>query len=72
MSPTTLRLAADGPVGTISLARPDTLNAINATVHAELREVLDRFEADGAIRVVVLTGEGRAFSGRRSPATTTR
>jgi 2-(1,2-epoxy-1,2-dihydrophenyl)acetyl-CoA isomerase len=62
MSPTTLRLAADGPVGTISLARPDTLNAINATVHAELREALDRFEADGAIRVVVLTGEGRAFS----------
>jgi 2-(1,2-epoxy-1,2-dihydrophenyl)acetyl-CoA isomerase len=62
MSPTTLRLAADGPVGTIALARPDTLNAINATVHAELREALDWFEADEAIRVVVLTGDGRAFS----------
>jgi 2-(1,2-epoxy-1,2-dihydrophenyl)acetyl-CoA isomerase len=62
MSPTTLRLAADGPVGTIALARPDTLNAFNAAMHAELREALDRFEADGAIRVVMLTGEGRAFS----------
>src|SRR3712207_8242867 len=62
MSPTTLRLAVDGPVGTIALARPDTLNAFNAAMHAELREALDRFEADAAVRVVVLTGEGRAFS----------
>jgi 2-(1,2-epoxy-1,2-dihydrophenyl)acetyl-CoA isomerase len=62
MSPTTLRLTTDGPVATIALARPDKLNALNEAVHAELREALDRFERDEAIRVVVLTGEGRAFS----------
>ena len=31
-------------------------------MHAELREALDAIEADDAVRVVVLTGEGRAFS----------
>jgi 2-(1,2-epoxy-1,2-dihydrophenyl)acetyl-CoA isomerase len=62
MSPTTLRLTTDGQVATIALARPDKLNALNEAVHAELREALDRFERDEAIRVVVLTGEGRAFS----------
>ena len=62
MSPTTLRCTVDGPVATITLARPDKMNAFNATMHAELREALDNCERDEAVRVVVLTGEGRAFS----------
>ena len=62
MSLTTLRCIIDGPVATITLARPDKMNAFNATMHAELRDVLDRCERDDAVRVVVLTGEGRAFS----------
>jgi 2-(1,2-epoxy-1,2-dihydrophenyl)acetyl-CoA isomerase len=62
MSLTTLRCTTDGPVATIALARPDKLNAFNATMHAELRDALDQCERDEAVRVVVLTGEGRAFS----------
>jgi 2-(1,2-epoxy-1,2-dihydrophenyl)acetyl-CoA isomerase len=62
MSLTTLRCTIEGPVATITLARPDKLNALNGTMHAELRETLDRCEQDEAVRVVVLTGEGRAFS----------
>lgn len=62
MSPTTLRCTLDGPVATITLARPDKMNAFNATMHAELREALDACERDDSVRVVVLTGEGRAFS----------
>ncbi len=62
MSLTTLRCAIDGPVATIALARPDKLNALNAAMHAELREALEACERDEAVRVVVLTGEGRAFS----------
>jgi len=62
MSLTTLRCTANGPVATIALARPDKLNALNSVMHAELRETLDRLERDEAVRVVVLTGEGRAFS----------
>jgi 2-(1,2-epoxy-1,2-dihydrophenyl)acetyl-CoA isomerase len=62
MSPTTLRCTIEGAVATIALARPDKLNALNGTMHAELREALDRCGQDEAVRVVVLTGEGRAFS----------
>ncbi len=62
MSLTTLRCTIEGKVATIALARPDKLNALNATMHAELRETLDRCEQDEAVKVVVLTGEGRAFS----------
>jgi 2-(1,2-epoxy-1,2-dihydrophenyl)acetyl-CoA isomerase len=57
-----LRLSSDGPVATIALARPEKLNALTAALHAELREALDLCERDEAIRIVVLTGEGRAFS----------
>jgi 2-(1,2-epoxy-1,2-dihydrophenyl)acetyl-CoA isomerase len=60
--PTNLRLTTDGPVATIALSRPDKLNAFTAALHAELREALDAAERDAAVRVVVLTGEGRAFS----------
>ena len=38
------------------------MNAFNATMHAELREALDSCEREEAVSVVVLTGEGRAFS----------
>lgn len=62
MSPTTLRCTVDGPAATITLARPEKMNAFNAAMHAELRDALDRCEQDDAVRVVVLTGEGRAFS----------
>lgn len=62
MSPSTLRLAQAGSVATITLARPDKLNAFNAAMHADLRAALDACAADEAVRVVVLTGEGRAFS----------
>jgi 2-(1,2-epoxy-1,2-dihydrophenyl)acetyl-CoA isomerase len=62
MSLSTLRLTTTGAVATITLARPDKLNALNETMHAELRQALDRCEDDDGVRVVVLTGEGRAFS----------
>lgn len=58
----TLRVTITGAVATIALARPDKLNALNATLHGELRQALDRCEEDRIVRVVVLTGEGRAFS----------
>ncbi|NIX76943.1 enoyl-CoA hydratase-related protein [Microvirga terricola] len=62
MSQTTLHCAVTGAVATITLARADKMNAFNTAMHAELREALDRCEKDDAVRVVVLTGEGRAFS----------
>jgi 2-(1,2-epoxy-1,2-dihydrophenyl)acetyl-CoA isomerase len=62
MSFNTLRFSRTGAIATITLARPDKLNALNAAMHAELRECLDACAADDAVNVVVLTGEGRAFS----------
>lgn len=53
--------SADG-VATITLRRPEQRNAVNAAVTAALRAALDRFEADAACLVAILTGEGdRAF-----------
>jgi 2-(1,2-epoxy-1,2-dihydrophenyl)acetyl-CoA isomerase len=51
---------ADG-VATITLNRPDKLNAFNETMHGELARLLDRIEADPAVRALLLTGAGRAF-----------
>jgi 2-(1,2-epoxy-1,2-dihydrophenyl)acetyl-CoA isomerase len=53
--------AADG-VGTITLARPDKLNAFTSIVHTEIRAALDAAEQDDSVRCIVITGEGRAFS----------
>jgi 2-(1,2-epoxy-1,2-dihydrophenyl)acetyl-CoA isomerase len=62
MSLTTLRFSKADAIATIVLARPDKLNALNAAMHAELRTCLDECERDEAVKLVVLTGEGRAFS----------
>jgi 2-(1,2-epoxy-1,2-dihydrophenyl)acetyl-CoA isomerase len=62
MTYTTIRYGASDGVATIALARPEKLNAFNAAMHAELRAALDAAEQDGAVRCVVLTGEGRGFS----------
>ena len=62
MSFTAIRTATADGVATITLARPERLNAFTTAMHAELRIALDAAERDDAVRCVVLTGEGRAFS----------
>lgn len=49
-------------VTTITLHRPDALNAITPSMLDELDAVLTTIAADPTVRVVVLTGSGRAFS----------
>ena len=46
----------------LTLNRPEKLNALNAVLMSELREAFETIEADPEIRVVILTGAGRAFS----------
>src|SRR4051812_9694971 len=55
-------LEIDGARATIRLNRPQHLNRLQAEDLSELVGLLDRIEADPAIRVLVLTGTGRAFS----------
>lgn len=51
----------DGLV-TITLNRPEKLNALDIATHEELQALLTRLETDHEARVVILTGAGRAFS----------
>lgn len=51
----------DGPVGQITVDRPQTLNALDVPTCLALEKALDRLEADAAVRVIVVTGAGRAF-----------
>ena len=51
---------ADG-IGRITLNRPERLNAINVRVGLELLEAFEDCERDADVRVVILTGAGRAF-----------
>lgn len=62
MASTTVRVGVADRAMTVTLARPERLNAITTTMHAELRQALDAAESDAAVRAVLLTGEGRAFS----------
>jgi enoyl-CoA hydratase len=51
-----------GAVAVLTLNRPAKLNALNSDLLASMMEVLDRIELSPAIRAVVITGAGRAFS----------
>jgi enoyl-CoA hydratase/carnithine racemase len=48
-------------VATITLNRPDKLNAWTRTMEREVRDAMESAEGDNAVRVIILTGEGRGF-----------
>ncbi len=52
----------DGSTATITLNRPERMNALSRTLEAAIHEAFDRADADRAVRVIILTGAGRAFS----------
>jgi len=58
----TISYETEGPLAWLTLNRPDKLNAINAAMVAELNAALDQAERDNEVRVIMLKGEGRAFS----------
>ena len=61
MQTTTFRYEERGPVATLTLNRPDRLNALTFEVYAELRDTFAALAARDPVRVVVITGEGRGF-----------
>ena len=56
-----IKVDTEGGVGWIRFNRPDKMNAIGAVTRTQLGEAIKQAERDDAIRVVVLTGSGRAF-----------
>jgi enoyl-CoA hydratase/carnithine racemase len=57
----TLRYDVADSVCTLTLHRPERLNAVTATMIDELIAAFDRIDADDAVRAVIVTGVGRAF-----------
>lgn len=61
MGYTTIAYEVDGPVATLTLDRPERLNALDATMLSEVLDALDRVDGDDGVRALILTGRGRAF-----------
>ncbi len=57
-----LRLERELPLATITLDRPDVLNAFDEALTTALAEAVAECAADAAVRALVITGAGRAFS----------
>ena len=62
-----LRVEVDGPVATLTLDRPEALNALTVAVKVALRAALERIAADRAVRAVILTGAGSRVLCRPGP-----
>ncbi|MHB8585621.1 MAG: enoyl-CoA hydratase-related protein [Thermoplasmatota archaeon] len=63
MPPTSLILEKNGPLATLTLNRPQALNALNATLLAELVEAVRDIGDDANLRAVIVTGAGdKAFA----------
>ena len=56
-----IRYDAAGGVATVTLNRPEKLNAVTAVMIRELLDAFDAADADDAVRAVIVTGAGRAF-----------
>lgn len=58
----TVRYRRDDAVAVITIWRPDAMNSFNTVLRRDLLTAFRRAAQDDAVRVVVLTGEGRSFS----------
>lgn len=58
-----IELLRDGHVATLKLNRPEARNAMSVAMGDEVRRAVEEIRADGDVRVLVVTGAGRAFSG---------
>ena len=61
MSYQNILFEADNGIARLTLNRPDKLNSFTGAMHAELRTALGTVQTDKTIRVLVITGSGRAF-----------
>lgn len=57
-----IKVCSRNQIGYITLNRPRVLNALNRTMVREIAEALESFDLNNDVKVIVLTGEGRAFA----------
>jgi len=60
---TTVHYEVEGRVATLTLNRPECMNAINDTLPRDLRRAVERAEDDDGVHVIVLRGAGKGFCG---------
>lgn len=58
----TILTSVSNGVGTITLNRPDALNALNMQVLTDVTDAAAQFDADDEVKAIVITGSGRAFA----------
>jgi enoyl-CoA hydratase/carnithine racemase len=61
IAPKTFAYALAGGVATITLDRPNRLNALTFEIYQELAETFERLDRDEAVRAIVITGRGKGF-----------
>jgi 2-(1,2-epoxy-1,2-dihydrophenyl)acetyl-CoA isomerase len=61
MSYESIKFTLDHGIAVLTLNRPDRLNSFTQAMHGEVRDALDKLQADKSARVLVLTGAGRGF-----------
>ena len=62
MSDKNIIIEKDEGIITVSLNRPDALNALNDALMDELLQAVDNYEKDDSLRCMILTGSEKAFS----------
>ena len=65
----TLQVLQSGPVARIVLNRPDVLNALNVEMATAFEDACRRLTRSADVRVIVLSGAGRAFMASRQRCT---
>ena len=58
----TILYETEGPLAWITLNRPDKLNAISRAMLGEINQAMDRAQRDEQVCVILVNGEGQAFS----------
>ena len=57
----TIQFTLENGIAVLTLNRPERLNSFTRAMHEEVRDALDRVQADASVRVLLLTGAGRGF-----------
>ena len=57
-----IQIDIESPIATITLNRPDVLNAFNEKLVLELQQMMKNLNKDKSLRVIILTGSGKGFS----------
>ncbi len=57
----TIKYENNNGIATLTLNRPEVFNSLNEQMHAELKNAFNNIKKDSTIRVLIITGEGKAF-----------